>query len=73
MDILDKAKNESNPSINSLIEKDQLTNIMKKGLAFSAFFESSSLKFPPTYKFKFGTNDYDTVIAIQLGARNEHI
>jgi phosphatidylinositol-bisphosphatase len=61
MDILDKAKNESNPSINSLIEKDQLTNTMKKGLAFSGFFESSSPQFPPTYKFKFGTNDYDTV------------
>ena len=42
-----------------LIRHDQLTETIDKGLAFSELKEGIKPKFPPTYKFKVGTSEYD--------------
>ncbi|GBP61324.1 Inositol polyphosphate 5-phosphatase K [Eumeta japonica] len=41
-----------------ILEHDQLLAVMKSGEAFSAFKESE-IRFPPTYKFNIGTDEYD--------------
>ncbi|CAH2048510.1 unnamed protein product, partial [Iphiclides podalirius] len=42
----------------SLLRHDQLVAAMEAGEAFSEFTESE-IRFPPTYKFNIGTDDYD--------------
>lgn len=42
----------------SLLKHDQLLAVMDSGEAFSEFSEPE-IKFPPTYKFNIGTDDYD--------------
>ncbi|XP_045447804.1 inositol polyphosphate 5-phosphatase K-like [Melitaea cinxia] len=42
----------------SLLKHDQLLAVMNSGEAFSEFSEPE-IKFPPTYKFNIGTDDYD--------------
>ncbi|CAH2096379.1 unnamed protein product [Euphydryas editha] len=42
----------------SLLKHDQLLAVMESGEAFSEFSEPE-IKFPPTYKFNIGTDDYD--------------
>jgi inositol polyphosphate 5-phosphatase INPP5E len=51
---------EMESSIETLLKHDQLNKIMKKELAFFDFNEVSAVLFPPTYKFKYGSIDYDT-------------
>ncbi|XP_045498376.1 inositol polyphosphate 5-phosphatase K-like isoform X2 [Colias croceus] len=43
----------------SLLKHDQLLAVMDSGEAFSEFSEPE-IRFPPTYKFLLGTDDYDT-------------
>ena len=59
--IINRPTNVAKVSLNKLKACDQLTNIMDKGLAFKGFQEPKSARFPPTYKFKYGTDDYDLV------------
>ncbi|CAG2101595.1 unnamed protein product, partial [Medioppia subpectinata] len=59
--IINRPTNVLNVSLDKFKETDQLTNVMSRGLAFKGFYESSSPRFPPTYKFKYGSNDYDLV------------
>ena len=61
MTIINRPKNVLNVSLRNFRDTDQLTNIMKNNLAFNGFHESSSPKFPPTYKFKYGSDDYELV------------
>ncbi len=61
MKIINKPKDITKVSLNYFKQCDQLNDIMKKGLAFKGFSESSSPNFPPTYKFKFGSDDYDLI------------
>ena len=41
-----------------LLKHDQLLAVMESGEAFSEFKEAE-IRFPPTYKFLMGTDDYD--------------
>ncbi|XP_054169243.1 inositol polyphosphate 5-phosphatase E-like [Oppia nitens] len=59
MKIINKPINLSNVSVNYFKESDQLINVIQRGLAFKGFSEPSAPKFPPTYKFKLGSDDYD--------------
>ncbi|XP_053609376.1 inositol polyphosphate 5-phosphatase K-like isoform X2 [Plodia interpunctella] len=43
---------------NSLLRHDQLLAVMENGDAFSEFVEPD-IRFPPTYKFNIGSDDYD--------------
>ncbi|CAH1397778.1 unnamed protein product [Nezara viridula] len=45
-------------NLSSLLEQDQLKAVMVSGEAFSELKESD-INFPPTYKYKFQSNDYD--------------
>jgi hypothetical protein len=54
-DVVQKVKDNK---LAELREVDQLLQEKKAGNVFAEF-EEAKLKFPPTYKFKVGTNDYD--------------
>lgn len=45
-------------NLKMLLEKDQLHEVMRKGLAFSELRENPPT-FPPTFKFEVGSQDYD--------------
>lgn len=61
MNIINRPQNVMNVSLKNFKESDQLTKIMNTGQAFHGFHESSSSKFPPTYKFKLGSDEYDLI------------
>lgn len=59
--IINRPNDLAKVSLTRFRDSDQLTNIMDKGLAFKGFREPQSARFPPTYKFKYGSGDYDLV------------
>ena len=54
-DVVDKVKNNK---LGELRELDQLLQEKQAGNVFSEL-EEAKLKFPPTYKYKVGTNEYE--------------
>lgn len=55
-DVVDKIKNNK---LSDLRQLDQLRQEKAAGNVFVEF-EEGKIKFPPTYKFKVGTSDYDS-------------
>lgn len=47
-----------NGNLEKLLRADQLRAVMQSGEAFSELKESD-INFPPTYKYKFQSNEYD--------------
>lgn len=58
MNIADKRNRAEKDDYTELLKYDQLKMVMEKELAFSELKETTP-KFPPTYKFTTGTNEYD--------------
>lgn len=59
MEILEEIKHQSNPSMESLLQHDQLVKMMESGKVLHGFYEASTVHFPPTYKFIIGSSNYD--------------
>lgn len=51
--------------LNVLLEKDQLKTVMANGEAFAELIENK-ISFPPTYKYEFGSQNYDLKYVIIL-------
>ena len=57
--IVELIKGNQDENREKLLQKDTLNQERKKGTAFHEL-EENSPTFPPTYKFKIGTDTYDT-------------
>lgn len=57
--IVDQIKRAEKDDYTELLNNDQLLSVKSSGVAFSELKEAL-IRFPPTYKFVLGSNDYDT-------------
>lgn len=57
--IVDLVKRAEKDDYSELLSHDQLRSVMASGMAFSELKEAPP-RFPPTYKFVLGSNEYDT-------------
>lgn len=58
--LLNELDKTSNPSMECLLKDDQLIRTMELGNAFHGFNEPP-IYFPPTFKFRIGSNDFDSI------------